>query len=245
MNYGENIMKIVATCRTFNEHKHIEQWCKSYSEFADVLLVADGGSEDNTVKIALEYPKVEVRNFSKVVTLKDGTLRNPDGEHVQFLVDWATELEGDWIVHQDTDQRPNKFLKQDARKIMEGMEKDFLQVTQIFLWGKDKYFHNLSFMGGQWAQGLWAWKLSTGLKIIDKMPHYMFSLDGQEPTDINKTGRELNIQPPYCFMHYGWQTEQETQEHVDYYRRTGLINEMAHPLKFGGQPVPLLDWMVE
>ena len=245
MNYGKGVeMKIVATCRTFNEHKHIEQWCKSYSEFADILLVADGGSTDDTVELAKKYPKVQVRNYPVKVQLKDGSYRNPDGPHVQFLVDWATEIGGDWIVHQDCDQRPNFYLKYKVRRIMEEMQQDFLQVTQIFLWGKDKYFPLLSCPGGIWMQGLWAWRLSTNLKIIDKMPHYMFSLDGQEPIDINKTGRELNIQPPYCFMHYGWGSEAETWEHVNYYRNTGLI-PMVYPLDFAGSPAPLLDWMIE
>lgn len=238
-------MKIIATVRTFNESRHIEQWCKSYSTFADHLLIADGGSTDNTIELASKYPKVQIRNYPFTVQLKDGTFRNPDGPHVQFLVDWATEIGGDWIVHQDCDQRPNKILKEHARELLEWTDKDFVQITQIFLWGKDKYFRDLSFMGGDWRQGLWAWRLSTELKILDRMPHYMFSLDGQEPTDINKTGRELNVQPPYCFMHYGWQTEEETQEHINYYRRTGLIPQMAHPLGFGGEPVPLLDWMEE
>jgi hypothetical protein len=238
-------MKIVASCRTKNEEKHIRQWCESYSEFADILLVADGGSEDNTIKIALEYPKVEVRDYPVTVELRDGSLRNPDGPHVQFLVDWATEIGGDWIVHQDADQRPNKILKRDARKILANLDKDFFQVTQIFLWGKDRYFRNLSFQNGRWMQGLWAWKLSSGLKILDNMPHYEFSLDGKISLDINKSGREYNLLPPYCFMHYGWQTEQETVAHVNYYRRTGLINGMRHPLDFGGTPVPLLDWMEE
>jgi hypothetical protein len=244
MIYGEKTMKIVATVRTFNESKHIEQWCKSYSEFADVLLVADGGSTDNTLEIASKYPKVQIRNYDVKVQLKDGSFRNPDGPHVQFCVDWATEIGGDWIVHQDCDQRPNKFLKEDARDILSTMDKDFLQVTQIFLWGKEQYFPLLSCPGGVWMQGLWAWRLSTNLKIINNMPHYMFSLDGTTSTDINKTGRELNIQPPYCFMHYGWQTEEETWEHVNYYRRTGLI-PMAYPLDFAGSPAPLLDWMLE
>jgi hypothetical protein len=236
-------MRIVATCRSFNESKHIEQFCEAY-QFADDILVADGGSEDNTIELALKYPKVQVRNYPVKVELKDGSYRNPDGPHVQFCVDWATEVGGDWIVHQDVDQRPNKFLKQDARKIMEEMDRDFLQVTQIFLWGKDQYFPLLSCPGGIWMQGLWAWRLSINLKILDRMPHYMFSLDGGEPTDINKTGRELNIQPPYCFMHYGWDSLESTWEHVNYYRRTGLI-PMAFPLDFAGSPAPLESWMEE
>ena len=238
-------MKLVATVRTRNEEKHIKQYCESYSEFADVILIADGNSTDKTLEIASAYPKVQIRNYPVTVPMKDGSLRNPDGPHVQFLVDWATEIGGDWIVHQDCDQRPNSYLKKDVHNILSNTNRDFLQVTQIYLWGPDQYFPELSRWAGVWAQGLWAWRLSAGLKIIDKMPHYEFSFDGVTSLDMNKTGRELNVPPPYCFLHFGWQSEAEVVEHVNYYRRTGLIEGMAHPLSFAGKPKPLETWMVE
>lgn len=239
-------MKIIASCRTRNEAKHIEQWCESYSEFADVLIIADGGSTDNTIELALKYPKVRVRNYPVEVTLKDGTKRNPDGPHIQFLVDWATKIRGNWIIHQDTDQRPNKFLKQDIRKILEETDKDFLQVTQIYLWGKDQYFPKLSKWGDAWSQGLWAWRLSARIKIIDRMPHYVFSFDGKNQIDINDMPqRKLDIQPPYCFMHFGWDSQENALAHVEYYRKTGLIEHMQYPTVFGGELKPLESWMVE
>jgi len=237
-------MKICATVRTYNESSHIEKYCEAY-QFADEILIADGGSTDNTVELASKYPKVQIRNYPVTVKLRDGSLRNPDGPHVQFLVDWATEIGGDWIVHQDCDQRPNKFLKQDARKILSEMTKDFLQVTQIFLWGKEMYFPDLSRWSGVWAQGLWAWRLSTGLKILNRMPHYEFSLDGVHSLNVDKSGRNENILPPYCFMHYGWGSQEETFRHIAYYRRTGLIEGMQHPLQMGGRPEMILDWMEE
>ena len=42
-------MKIVATCRTLNEEANIERFCESYSQFADQIIVADGGSTDRAV----------------------------------------------------------------------------------------------------------------------------------------------------------------------------------------------------
>jgi len=240
-------MKIIATARSRNEEKHVRQYCEAYSEFADIILIADGGSEDDTVKIALEYPKVMVRDYPVQVQLRDGSFRNPDGDHIQFLVDWAIEIGGDWIVHQDMDQRPNKYLKQDAHEIMEQMDEDFLQATQIFLWGKDQFFPDLSNQRGFWMPGLWAWRLSINLKIIDAMPHYMFSFDGTNPIDINKIDqkRVRNLLPPYCYLHYGWETPESTWEHVNYYRKTGLIENMQFPTGFGGRPAPLLAWMEE
>jgi len=237
-------MKIVATCRTLNEERNIDAFCRAYSEFCDFLLVADGGSTDDTVERALQYPKVQVRPFDIKVTLKDGTQRNPDGPHVQFLVDWATEIGGDWLIHQDCDQRPNKFLKNDARTILEYAREDYLLVTQIFMWGNNQYFRDLTYRGNVPMQGLWAWRLSTGLRILDAMPHYTFSLNGADMLDLEKANHR-KILPPYCFMHFGWPDEETTRKHVEYYKRTGLIEGMQHPLNFGGRPSPKLEWMVE
>jgi glycosyltransferase involved in cell wall biosynthesis len=82
-------MKIVATVRTLNEESNIRKFCESYSQFADSILIADGGSTDNTVLLASEYSKVDVDYFMDVVECDGGFFRNPDGPHIQFLIDWA------------------------------------------------------------------------------------------------------------------------------------------------------------
>ena len=238
-------MKIITTVRTLNESTHIEKFCKSYSEFADQILVADGGSTDNTVLIAKEFPKVKVRPYWKKVKCEGGIWRNPDGPHIQFLIDWAIREGADWIVHQDCDQRPNKYLKEEIRKILSETDKDFIMVTQIFFWGIDMYLPKLSKARDDWMQGLWAWRANAGIKIIDKMPHYTFSLDGEHDLDLDKSGRDLRILPPKCFMHFGWPTEERVQAHIEYYRNSGLIEGMAHPLQFGGAPSIIKDWMIE
>lgn len=237
-------MKIIATVRTYNEAEHIDDFCKSYSQFADQILVADGGSTDNTVLMASQYPKVKVDYFLTTVECQGGIRRNPDGPHIQFLVDWAVAEGADWIVHQDCDQRPNKFLKEDIRDILATTTEDFVCVTQIFLWGTEHYFPKMAAEESGWHQGLWTWRANIGLKIIDKMPHYEFSLDGQKSIDINKCGPK-RLMPPYCFMHYGWSTPEKTDAHVKYYRKSGLIPGMTHPLQSGGSLSPLKDWMIE
>ena len=238
-------MKIIATIRTLNEEDNIEKCCRSYAQFCDKVLIADGGSIDKTVEIAKEMPKTLVRNYDVRVNCKKHIWRNPDYLHLQFLWDWAQEEGADFIISQDCDQRPNKFLKQDARVIFEDMTTDFLLATQIYLWGEDQYFPNLSNQGG-WIQGLWAWRANINLKAVDNMPHFLFSFDGISSINLDTLyGRTQRIQPPYCYMHYGWPTEEKTQAHMAYYQNSGLIKGMRHPKDFGGAPEPLLDWMVE
>jgi glycosyltransferase involved in cell wall biosynthesis len=236
-------MKIVSCVRTYNEQRNIVKCCQAYP-FADKILIADGGSTDNTVSIAKEYKNVEVREFTTMVECRNGIWRNPDGEHINFLLDWANEEQADWIILQDCDQRPNKYLKQDARKIFENSEKDFILITQLFLWGDKHYFPDLSGFPN-WMQGLWGWRANINLRVIDKMPHFEFSYDGEHSVDINQTGRTQRVMPPCCYMHFGWPTEEQTQKHLDYYRQSGLIGNMLSPLQFGGRLALLLDWMIE
>lgn len=238
-------MKIVATIRSLNEEDNIEKCCKSYAEFCDVVLIGDGGSTDRTVEIAEQMPKTKVIYFHEKVECANGIWRNPDYKHLMFLWDHAIELGADWIISQDCDQRPNKFLKQDARIIFEDMKKDFLMATQIYVWGKDQYFPELSGKDTGWMQGLWAWRANVNMKLIDKMPHFEFSLDGNTSFDVDKINRHERILPPYCYLHYGWETPEKTDAHVDYYRKSGLIKDMLYPTTFGGRLEPLEDWMHE
>ncbi len=63
---------IIAMVRTRNEEMNIGAFCESYQGIADKILVADGGSNDDTVEIALGYPKVKVRNFTERTEMKKG-----------------------------------------------------------------------------------------------------------------------------------------------------------------------------
>jgi hypothetical protein len=247
--YGERVKdlsRIIACVRTFNEAERIAKFCQAF-QFCDAILVADGISEDNTFKIAMDQPKTKVREYPVKIKLKNGMYRNPDGGHLNFLWDWAREEGADWIISQDCDQRPNKFLKEQARQIMENTTKNFILPVQIFLWKKTEYFPHLSKHGGygDWMHGIWAHRTNINLKVIDKMPHYEFTLDGKTSIDPIKMNDYEQVDPPCCYLHNGWETEEMTIKMVKYYRETGLIPLQNYPLHFGGKPEPILDWMVE
>lgn len=238
-------MKIVTCIRTYNEEFNIRQCCEAY-QFTDAILIADGGSTDKTKEIASTYPKVSVRDYEVKVKCQGGIERNPDGPHLQFLYDWALEEGADWIISQDCDQRPNYALKRDARGIFEESDRDFILVTQLFLWGNDHYFPELSGADRGWPmQGLWAWRANINMKVIDHMPHFEFSYDGKTAIDLDRSPRSQRLLPPYCFMHFGWPTPERVIQHVDYYRKSGLISGMIHPLMAGGNLADLPEWAHE
>ena len=84
-------MKIIVTARTLNEEKRIERFVMSY-QWTDKILVADGGSTDNTVTRCQGLPNTEVREFLDRVPSDDGAVwRNPHGKHINFLIDWAED----------------------------------------------------------------------------------------------------------------------------------------------------------
>lgn len=241
-------MKIVALIRALNEENRIDACCQSYSEFCDAVLIADGGSTDKTIEFALKYPKIQVRDFPWKVQCGDsGIWRNPDGQHLNFLYDWGREEGADWIISQDCDQRPNLYLKQQAREIMENTDKEFILGVQIYLWMKTQYFPNMSKIPGGWAHGIWAHNAKkVHLIAIDKMPHYEFSIDGGQTSILpDRANMAHLIDPPLCYLHFGWETSEMVDKMIDYYRKSGLIKDQKHPLQFGGNPQKLENWMIE
>ena len=230
--------KIIACIRSYNEAERIEKCCQAY-QFCDAVLIADGGSTDGTVKIAMDQPKTKVKDYSVKVQCKNGIWRNPDGAHINFLWDWAREEGADWIISQDCDQRPNKFLKEQARQIMETTTKNFIMPVQIYLWKKTQYFPDMSYQGGNWMHGIWAHRANLGMRVVDKMPHYEFTIDPVKTNDFTL------VEPPACYLHAGWETDEMIEKMIYYYRNSGLIPGQLHPLHFCGKPKDLEEWMIE
>ena len=244
-DFTGNMARIIAVVRARNEARHIALHCEQH-DFADKILVADGGSTDNTVEIAKQFPNVEVRDFGETVTLQGGHVRNPDYKHINFLIRWAEEEGADWILMDDCDTNPNYLLREDARIIMEQAEHPYILAVQVALWGKDHYFQKLSKPGGgDWQGGIWAWRAEKMLRTYGDPPHFMFKTllnDSQEMVDFEKVAH-IDVFPPYCRIHAVWEDTDLAEAHFEMYRESGLIAGIQSPISWAGNLSALDEWI--
>jgi glycosyltransferase involved in cell wall biosynthesis len=221
-------MKIIVVVRTMNEESNIGRFCQSY-EWADKILVSDGGSTDRSEEIAAGYGNVELIPFREVVSLENGGVRNPPGPHINFMIEEAkaNERGADWIIFDDCDCVPNKLLRQGARGIIEAMTNriDVLAAKRVYFYG-DRILPKLHKPGA----GLWAWRPRADVSARTDIGSLHVEMKINAPDN-----RWFRFEFPYCLLHYPWPDPEAVARKLDYYRAGGIHPEMLHPLDFGGQ----------
>jgi len=237
-------MNIVVCVRTRDEAHRIAKFCEAYKD-ADKILVADGGSLDNTIEIAQSFSNVEVRNFTERTELENGYWRNNDSAHANFLFEWAYSIKADWIIYDDCDCRPNYLLKKDYKSILKNTGADVVMAVRLYLWGLDKHFPKLASPGGNWETSLYAWRGNLDLWTINVPPAYDFRLDGVKVKDFRIDTKVQELHFPYCLLHCSWDDPDRVNQKLKIYRESGLIPNMLHPLDFGGNLEDLPEWAIE
>jgi glycosyltransferase involved in cell wall biosynthesis len=238
-------MKVAVLVRTLNETNRIGKFCAAYKD-ADAILVADGGSIDNTIEIARQFKNVQIGYFNNRMKLKNGYWRNPDSAHMNFLIDWAKSCDFDWVIMDDCDCRPNFLVKRDYRMILENTKTDIVMVPKIYLWLETQH---LSYLARpfpnhiDYAPSLWAWRNDLDLRTIHHPPAIDFSINGEFVTTFEVVPN-LKLYPPYVLLHHSWETEEQVKIKHDGYRKSGLIPGQLHPLEFGG-PLEDLEWFMK
>jgi len=230
-------MKILATVRTRNEERNIERFVMSY-QWTDGILVADGGSEDNTVQITKHLPKTKLRHFKEKKKMQGGLWRNPEAEHINFLIDWAIDEGADWVIFDDCDCFPNYLLKDDALEMFYSTNKKYIFAVRLYLYLGKEHFPKLAKPGGDWEPSLWAWNVSTKLRFENT--GMAFKTNPYPPL-----GQRLNLLPPYCLLHDAWPTPEVCDKKMNFYRNSGQIPGIQHPTNFGGPLKPLPEWAHE
>lgn len=190
-------MKIVTIARSLNEEKHIADFCQGYGAISDMVLIADGGSTDWTVKIARSFPAVKVRQFTEWIELPNGLFMNPEPAHLNFVLDWAeVEESPDWIIMDDIDCRPNPALKKVGRALIEKATElncDAILLYRYYLWDSGSYFPKINIPG----PALWAWRPDRVDQHRDTSGTHFFDV----PAPAVDLKRCFTIEPPCVVLH--------------------------------------------
>lgn len=221
-------MKIVACVRTLNEESNIERFCKCY-EWADSILISDGGSSDKTLEIAREFSNTKIHHFKDRVWHTNNIFSNPRGKHINYLIDWAHRELADWIIFDDCDCVPSLDLHRDAKGIMESSPAQMLFAFRMFIMGSDLWFPEMCRHG----QGLWAWRSAVPVKA-DEGSYTISMIIPDAKTD--------RLEMPYSLLHYFYPNEETFQKKKAQYIHTGEVSEEFNPKVQFGHTEPLPDW---
>jgi hypothetical protein len=225
-------MSIIVICRTRNEELNIRTFCEAY-HWADRILVADGESVDRTVEIARAFSNVLVRTFDQKVLAPDGeTWHNPDGSHLNFLIDWAHEFADlEWMIADDCDSFPTRALQNDALKILAEWQWDVVCVRRFYLWYNGRYFPKLDVGASPWAWRPKKWNVRATNN--DFHPTVL-------PLPNPEQQYAWQLPDPYRLLHYSWRSEEQVQAKIKMYAAFGV--PMTHPLESCGELVELPEW---
>jgi glycosyltransferase involved in cell wall biosynthesis len=229
-------MKIVLGLTILNEEDNIGRILSAYADWVDNILIIDGGSTDNTLKIASKYNKVDYLVFPALAPAADGSLLNHITMQVKELISWAREVDADWIVYDDCDCVPNYLLREDGRLLIETADRrgyDALMASRMYIYGSDRHFVRMVKPFGEYVQSLWSWKTSFEMKFEDQLRHLTI-------TNLNDANK-FNILPPRCLLHYFAPNEEVIQKKMQMQRQL-VGHEVQHPLQFGGELEPLPEW---
>lgn len=223
-------MKAIVVCRTRNEARNIGRFCQAH-QWADSILIADGGSTDATLDIARTFPNVQVDYFPHKVFNGD-YWRNPHGKHINFMIDWALSEGADWIIFDDCDCVPALDLQQNIRGLLSDTDKKVVQLYRLYVWGSDEYFPKLNETG----QSLWGWRADVPVRALEDDPW------SHDIAPVWNAGDVLNLEHPHTCLHYFCPDEATTIRKLEFYRNSGEQPEALHPLKGCGDLAQLPDW---
>jgi len=223
-------MKIIVAVRCYNESKNVERLVRGY-DFADEILVSDGGSSDDSVEKLSKYPKVRIIHFSQFEE-KEGLRWNPDNPHINFLLDEAKRSDPDIIIYDDFDNVPNYLLRDNARDILEKCDKPQVNAFRLYMWGDTSYFPYMNRDFDPAYRSLWAWK--PNIRADETLRHG--SIIGTTPQDF------LPIELPMCLLHKSWHPD-TVDAKISKYKLFGI--DMGHPLTEYGNPIALPEYAHE
>jgi len=226
-------MRVISLVRTRDEERNIARFCRAHS-WADLILVADGGSVDDTVSIAKTFPNVKVREFTEIVYGDNDTWRNPEGKHINFLIDWANREGCDWMTLEDCDSFPTRTLQEECKQVFETADANgdkCIKLQRVYLYGENQWF-----MKNQ-TNINWAWKPETGIFVDETDPWGIITKNVPE--------HGYTLYPPLAILHDFAPTPEIGQSKIDFYNATGKMATLPSIPQIFGELGERLDWMTD
>lgn len=228
-------MHVVIGTRCLNEESLLPVFLANFDfPYTDVtIVIADGGSIDRSKEIALSDPRVTWYDFPERVPGKNGGWRNPEGKHMNFLIDKCEALKPDWLWITETDAIPNLNLQKAVPDILAEMEARKEGLLQTWLCyvapGSKEHYPNL--MQGP---GYTAWKPGAG-RANDK-------LDFEGQGDLHVLSSVSNaLSKEFSRIHLTWETEELIERKTAFYKEVHGL-DTGHPDTRCGPREALPEW---
>ena len=233
--------RIFVLLRTRDEERDIQRFCEKLPpENVYKIIVSDGYSTDRTVEIAKTFPHTRFYPFYETVNGKNGLWRQPEGRHLNFMVECAKEegaTDEDWLVLDDCDSYPTEAFVRDYRKIFdEADQKGMLGIGayHLYLWMRDQYFPKANLPGDI----LYAWKVKCGVYWDNKVEW------GVVPYSQPPKEKQLHVTNPYALIHDFTQTPEISEAKGQFYKNCGMMTDGTRPVyEIFGPAVDLEGWM--
>lgn len=227
-------VNVVVGMRALNEELLLPVALANY-DFATFIVITDGGSTDRTKEIALADERVIWHDFKERVPGVNGGWRNPEGKHMQFLIEKCEELEPDWLWITEVDAFPNLNLQRTATAILSQLDYDGIKLLQTYLMyiAPDGQSHYPRTMQGP---GYTAWK--PGLATVDASADF----DGQGRLFIAEQGK-FDTHKIASRIHLTWETEEAIAAKDKFYQQVhGWC--FNHPDATWGPREALPEWAI-
>lgn len=202
-------------------------------DFADEIIVSDGGSTDDSVSLLKVCSRVTILHFPEQETV-NGETWNPDNTHINFLLDVAKATNPDFIIFDDMDCVPNASLREHAREILESSIHPQVNVFRLYLWGDTKYYPKMNNTFDENFTSLWAWRPSEiNIRADETIRH---------GTLVGLSDTPTKLLHPYCLLHKSWHPN-TIDAKIARYNKLGL--PMQHPKEFAGELEDLPEYAHE
>lgn len=201
---------------THNEEKNIQRCLASVEDIADEIIVVDGESKDNTVKIAKQF---------KVKVIKT---TNKANFHINKQIG-MDKAQGDLVLQLDADEvvdnQLSKFIKKLHKKVV---DQQTMKHSAWWIKRKNYFFGKFLKKGGQYPDPVIRLYLKGKAHLPQKDVHEQMEVDGSVGT---AKGHLLHYSNPTLrayFKKFNTYTSFKAQQLADDHQRITILNSIRY-----------------